>query len=888
MPVVFVDGNETVAPEGASILQASLAAGHFIPHLCYHPDLSATGACRLCVVEVEGRGLVASCQASVDEGMRIRTDTPDVEKMRRVAMELLLTNHDGECITCAKNGECHLQEMASYVGVDPERFQQLRRFEATHEVDTSNPFFDLDPNKCILCGICVRTCHEVNGVGAIDFAFRGFNSVVKTLAARPLIDSVCESCGECVARCPTAALMPKNYRRPLREVRTVCTFCGVGCSMYLGVRGDEIVSARGDRESTVNRGQLCVKGRYGFSFVNSPERLTTPLIKEDGEFREATWDEALDLVVTRFKEYQGDAFAAMSSSRCTNEENYVVQKLARAVMGTNNVDNCARLCHAPTVTGLNTAFGTGGGTNEMEEIEGARCILLVGSNTSHAHPVVANRIRQAIRGGTKVVVVDPRRVELCRDAHLWLPLKPGTDVALFMGMARVMVEEGLHRPEFIEARTEGFEKFLEVLEDFDLDTVERITGVPREDIVRTARMYAENGPALILYTLGITEHSHGTDNVLALANLALLTGNIGKPSAGVMPLRGQNNVQGACDMGCIPGSFHGYQSVQDAGAREKFEKHWGAQLPINPGLTVVEQLNAALDGKVKAFYVVGMDPAYSVADASRAQDALRAAEFVVVQDIFLSGSAKFADVVLPAASFAEKDGTFTNLERRVQRVAKVIEPVGDSRPDWWITAEIGRRMGASGFDYSGPSEILDEIAELAPSFAGFSFPRLDEGGIQWPCTGPEHPGTPRLHVERFSTPSGKGRLSALAYRPPAEEADGEYPFILTTGRNRYHFHLAMTPKVKGLMELLPSEEVWVNPDDASELGIAHGDKVRVASRRGEVEVRARVTDEVLPGTTYMNFHFYDTPTNVLTGQALDPQSKTPEYKVTAVRVEALG
>lgn len=885
---IFVDGVKVEAREGQSILQAALDAGIYIPHLCYHPDLKPAGMCRLCVVELEGRGIVTSCEAPAHDGARVFTNTPQVQKVRQVALELLLSNHDSNCLACAKNNDCTLQKVASFIGINEERFQQLRMLTPQYPVDNSNPFFRRDPNKCVLCGICVRTCAEIHGIGAIDYAFRGFATAISTLGNKPIAESKCQSCGECVVRCPTGALVPKETRKPAREVKTTCTFCGVGCQVYLGARGNEIVSARGDRDSVVNRGHLCVKGRFGYGFINSPERLKTPLIKKNGRFVEATWDEALALVANRFAQYKGDQVGVIGSSRCTNEDNYVVMKFARAVMSTNNVDNCARLCHAPSVTGLGAAFGAGGGTNTIAEIANATCLFVIGSNSTHAHPIVGMRIREAVRRGAQLIVADPRRIELVENARLWLGLRPGTDVALLMGMARVIYHEGLHHPRFIAERCDGFPEFVQALEPFTLDFVEETTGVSREKVVEAARLYAKSERSLILYSLGITEHTHGTDNVMALANLALLTGQVGRPSAGVMPLRGQNNVQGACDMGVIPNAFHGYQKVSDPSVIEKFEKAWGCQLPTQPGLGMVEQLQQALAGKIKAFYLVGIDPAYSVSDATQVQEALRRAEFVVVQDIFLSGTAEFAHVVLPAASFAEKDGTFTNLERRLQRVRKVIEPPGEAKPDWWITCEIARRMGGKGFDYSDPSEILDEIGRLSSWFAGISFERLEAGGIQWPCPGADHPGTPILHTERFSTPNGRGQFAALTYRPPVESPDAEYPITLTTGRSLYHYHLAMTSKVPGLMALHPEERVWLHPQDAHRYGIADGEKVRVVSRQGAVTVRAKVTKEMQPGTAYMTFHFYEAPTNVLTHQkALDPAAKTPEYKVTAVRIERL-
>ncbi|MCS7252540.1 MAG: formate dehydrogenase subunit alpha [Armatimonadota bacterium] len=885
MPAVYINGSKVEAKDGATILQAALDAGIYIPHLCHHPDLEPAGICRLCLVEVEGRGIVASCQAQVEDGMAVWTETPMVQKARQISLELLLTNHLGDCLSCPKDNECKLQEVASYIGINEERFKQLRMLAPQFPLDESNPFFLRDPNRCVLCGICVRTCDEIQGIGAINYAFRGFATTIATFGNKPIVESNCESCGECVVRCPTGALVPKNYRKPAKEVKSICPYCGVGCSIYLGVRGNEVVFVRGDKDSPVNEGQLCVKGRFGFGFINSPERLRKPLVKRNGEFVEVTWDEALDLVASKFSQYKGDQFAAVASARCTNEENYLVQKFARAVMQTNNVDNCARLCHAPTVAGLNIAYGTGGGTNPISDIDGASCIFVIGSNTTVAHPVVGTRIRRAARRGATLIVADPRRIELFNHAHVCLQQRPGSDVALLMGMARVIYEQGLHDEEFIRERCENFEAFVESLEQFELDFVEEVTNVPKEKIIQAATLYATRKPSLIIYSLGITEHSHGAENVLALANLAMLTGNVGKPSAGVMPLRGQNNVQGACDMGCIPASFPGYQPVKDGAVRRKFEKAWGCRLSEKPGLTLVEMFQEALKGNVRAFYIVGMDLAYSMPNARMVWEALERAEFVVVQEILMTGTAKFAHVILPGASFAEKDGTFTNLERRVQLIRKAIEPIGDARPDWWITCEIAKRMGATGFDYSHPSEVMDEIARLTPSFAGMSFARLEGAGIQWPCTSPDHPGTPILHIEAFNTPTGKGHFSPLQYKPPAEMPDDEYPLILTTGRSLYHFHLSMTRRVEGLLALHPEERIWLNPKDASKLGIADGDKVKVISRRGEVFTRAKVTEDVAPGTAFMTFHFYETPTNILVNEALCPIAKTPEFKVTAIRVE---
>ncbi|MGQ9629771.1 MAG: formate dehydrogenase subunit alpha [bacterium] len=883
-----IDGLEITADRGMTVLEAALQNDIYIPHLCYHPDLEPAGVCRLCMVEIGGRGLTISCRTPVEDGLVVRTESPEIDKVRRVAVELLIANHLADCLTCAKNNQCELQRVAAYVGIDQDRLERLRRPTRTFPIDTSNPFFERDPNKCVLCGICVRTCEELQGVSAIDFAFRGYNTTISAFGGRPIAESVCESCGECVVRCPVGALTPKNFQRPSREVKTICAYCGVGCGIYLGVRGDRIVGVRGDAESPVNGGSLCVKGRFGYEFINHPDRLISPLIKRDGKFVEATWDEALDLVASKLAGYNGDQFATISSAKCTNEENYLAQKFTRAVMGTNNVDHCARLCHSPTVAGLATTFGSGAMTNSIGEISNASCIFAIGTNTTRAHPIIALKIKRAVRGGAKLIVANPKEIDLCRHADIFIQHQPGTDVALLMGMMRVIVDEGLFDASFIEKRCENFEAFRESLENFDIDSVEEITGVPRDKIIEAARTYATHKPASILYAMGITQHTHGTDNVMAISNLALLTGNVGKPSTGVNPLRGQNNVQGACDMGALPNVYTGYQRVNAPEIREKFESAWGTKLSDSPGLTHVEILDAAYEGKIKALYLIGENPVLSEANARHAEEGLKRLEFLVVQDIFLTETAQLADVVLPAVTFAEKDGTFTNTERRVQRVRKAIEPIGGSKPDWWITCEIAKRMGAMGFDYDHPSQIMDEIASLTPSYAGISYGRLEDGGLQWPCLTPEHPGTPILHVERFATPSGRGKLVPLSYKPPMEMPDAEYPLVLTTDRILYHYHTStMTRRVEGLSILRNCEWVEINPEDAAALGIADGELICVVSRRGEVTAKAKITDVSPKGTISMTFHFFESPTNVLTNSALDPVAKIPETKVCAVRIEKM-
>ena len=883
-----IDGLRVTAAPGATVLDAALGAGIYIPHLCHHPDLEPVGVCRLCMVEIEGRGLTLSCRAPVEPGMVVKTESPEVDMVRRIAAELLIVNHHADCLACSKNDQCQLQRIAAYVGIDEERLDRLRRPTREIPIDTSNPFFDHDPNKCVLCGICVRTCDELQGVGAIDYAFRGYDTTISTFAGRPIAESRCESCGECVVRCPVGALRPKRFEQPSREVLTTCPYCGVGCGIYLGVRGNRITSARGERENPASRGSLCVKGRFGHDFVGHPDRLTKPLVKRNGQFEEATWDEALDLVAKRFAQYQGDQFAALSSAKITNEENYLVQKLIRAVMGTNNIDHCARLCHAPSVAGLAQSFGSGAMTNSIGEISQAACIFAIGTNTTAAHPVIGLRIKEAVRRGAKLIVANPKRIDLCRHAEIFLQHRPGTDVALMMGMMRVIVEQDLVDREFIDTRCENFDAFKKSLDAFDLDFVERTTRVPRQKIVDAARCYATHRPASILYAMGITQHTHGTDNVLATSNLALLTGSVGRPSTGVNPLRGQNNVQGACDLAALPNVFPGYQKVDNPEARAKFESAWGCSLSGTPGLTHTEIFDAVYDGCVKALYQVGENPILSEADSTHVEKALEGIEFFVVQDIFLTETARLAHVVLPAAAFAEKDGTFTNTERRVQRVRKAVDPPGEAKPDSWITCEIAKRMGASGFDFADASEVMEEIARLTPSYHGITYERLENGGLQWPCLDRDHPGTPWLHSQKFATPSGKGKLMPLEYKPSAETEDDEYPLILTTDRSLYHFHTStMTRKVDGLSALHPEELMRIHPDDASRLGIAEGDVVQVSSRRGKITVRVNVSDICPPGVVSATFHFAESPINVVTHCAIDPVAKIPETKVCAVRVEKL-
>ena len=882
-----IDGIEVSAKKGSTVLEAAILNGIYIPHLCYHPDLKPAGICRVCMVEINDKRIDVACKVPVEHGMRVRTETPEVKKIRKTAVTLLIVNHEGECLTCTKNEQCELQRIANFLGVSDAELKRLRRGKRVYPVDASNPFFVYDKNRCILCGICVRTCDDVSGVGNFDFAYRGYDAFISTYNDKPMLESRCVSCGECVVRCPVGALRLKEGPLPSREVRTVCPYCGVGCGVVLGTRGSAVVNASGDRGNVVNRGRLCVKGRFGHEFVNHPDRLRTPLVRKNGKLEEASWEEAYAAVAEGFAKHRGESFAALASAKCTNEDNYVMQKFVRAVMGTNTVDHCARLCHSPTVAGLAQSLGSGAMTNSIEEIGETKCIFVIGANTTSAHPVIGYEIIAAAKKGAKLIVANPKEIALCEQADVFLRHRPGTDVPLLMGMAKVIVDERLYDRDYVRERCENFDELRKSLEQFDPAAVERITGVPAAQVARAARMYAAHKPGMIFYAMGITQHTHGTDNVLAVSNIALLTGNIGARASGVNPLRGQNNVQGACDMGALPNVYPGYQRVNLPEVKRKFEEAWGAPLSQIPGLTHLEIVDGIVEGKIKALYQMGENPVLSEANASHVYEAVEKLEFFVAQDIFLTETARYAHVVLPAASFAEKDGTFTNTERRVQRVRKAVEPVGQSRPDWLIVCEIARAMGKKGFDYKCAREIMEEIARLTPSYGGITYERIETQGLQWPCPDVDSPGTPILHTHFFATQTGKGKFVPLSYRPPFELPDDEYPLVLTTDRSIYHFHTATMTRKGGLTALRNEELVEIHPKDAARLGLADGEMVKVVSRRGEVKSRIKVTESSPAGVVSMTFHFAESPTNLLTVSAMDPVAKIPETKVCAVRIEKL-
>ncbi len=885
-----VDGRDVSVPEGANLVEAAEAAGAYVPHLCWEPGLEADGACGLCVVGFEGtKTTVLACETLAEEGMSVQTNHPEAVAIRRRRLELIKSDHANDCQLCPKNEICALQEASRAAGVE---IHVPKKLAYPAESDKSHPFFNLDRSRCILCGKCVKVCRDLQGLGALEIAGTGFAQHVAGRDDVAIAESACESCGQCVDRCPTASLLPKVFQVPTKEVLTVCPYCGVGCSVHLGIYYDRLTGVRANADGPANRGALCVKGRFGIvDVVNSMSRLEVPQMRDSsGTLGTMSWDDALDVLAESLRPHVGKGtFAMLASAKATNEDNYVIQKFARVVMGTNNVDHCARLCHAPSVAGLRETMGSGAMTCSIEDIDRARCLFVIGSNTSETHPVIGTRVRRAKGRGTPIIVADPRRTDMAMRADIWLRHNPGTDVALLSGLAMAILDEGLEDADFIGARTTGFEEFKASISEWDPERVEAITGVPWSQVDEAAKLMANAGSTMVLYAMGITQHAHGTDNVRAVSNLALLTGNVGREGAGVAPLRGQNNVQGGGDMGALPNLLPGYCTLDDEERMGAFARAWGVEPPREPGLPLTEMWDAVLEGRIKAMWIVGENPFLSDPDASHVEEALRALDLLVVQEIFPTGTTDLATLVLPAATFAEKDGTFTNTERRVQRVRRALDPVGKARPDWEIVCDLAKRMGAEGFDFASPSEIMDEIAGLAPIYGGVSYERLEEGSLQWPCPSADHPGTPLLHVDTFPTPDGRARFVPVEHRDVAEPTDAEFPLVLSTGRVLYHFHTGtMTRKVSGLGDIHGEERVEVNPVDARRAGVDDGGAVRITSRRGSVTAKARVTERSPPGTVFMTFHFSESPTNRLTIAALDPDSKIAEAKVCAVRLEPAG
>ena len=909
---IFINGNELLFTIGETILDVAKRNHIDIPTLCHLKGATPTGACRICVVEVAGsQTLLTACTTPATNGMAVKTESPAVVAARRQIIELMLSSGNHNCAIrtgndaewselqvkvahedmsgelCPVWGDCRLQDLAyryqvstEYVDSQPTRYL----------METVNPFIVRDFSRCIQCGRCVQACNDIQVNNAIHFGYRGKDAKIVTFGDRALKDSDCVFCGECVQACPVGALVEKDVRYTVRpwetqKVRTTCSYCGVGCQLYLHVKENRVVKVSGV-DAAPNHGSLCVKGRFGYHFIGSPNRLTQPLIKENGSFREASWDEALGYVAQRLSAIRDssgpDSIGVLTSARMSNEDNYVAQKFARSVLKTNNVDHCARLCHASTVAGLAASFGSGAMTNPIGDLSKADVILVTGSNTTETHPVTSTYIKRAVRfGKAQLIVVDPRDIPLSRHAVLKLTQKPGTDVAWINGLMHVILKENLHDEQFIKTRTDGFDAFKKALEPYTPDAVSQITGIPADQIVDAARLYGQAGVGNIVYCMGITQHSTGTDNVKALANLAMLCGNLGIDGGGVNPLRGQNNVQGACDMGCLPNVYSGYQPVTDTAAAQKMAAAWNTtQLSEKMGLKATEMIPMAQSGDIKALYIIGENPMVSDPDLNHVQKSLQNLDFFVVQDIFLTETAQLADVVLPATCFAEKAGTFTNTERKVQRIRPAVPPPGEARDDWAITSALATRMGVP-MQYADAEAVFGEISQVTPSYGGISYPRIDDDGLVWPCPTSDHPGTPVLHIGKFT--SGLGKFHAVEFIPPAETPDEHFPFTLTTGRLLYHYHTGtMTMKSDDLNERAPECRIEIADSDASRLGIANGEMLSIRSRRGTIQARATLTPAIMPGTVFIPFHFASAAANRLTHAALDPVCAIPELKVCAV------
>ena len=892
-----IDNQEVTVPKGTTILEAAKSLGVEIPTLCHLKELAPDGSCRMCVVEVEGGrrgGLTTACTAHCQEDMVVSTHSEKVADSRRFILDLLLSNHKLDCFSCGKNGDCQLQQYALDYGIDATSFTEGKRMPC-HQEDTSNPFFSYDPEKRIMCRRCARVCQSRQGRYVLSIANRGFETKMMPSYGQAFDQSICESCGNCVSSCPTGALTAKDtkeYRKwETQKIPTTCPHCGTGCQMNLLVKNNRLVGVE-PLDGPANKNLLCVKGKFAsYKFVGSGDRLTEPLIKRNGIFEPASWEEALALVSSKFNEIKAengaDALAGFSCSRATNEDNYVFQKMVRAAFGTNNVDNCARVCHSASVHGLAQTLGSGAMTNPIADItEDVDMILLVGSNPEEAHPVIGAQIRQAIQRGTQVVVVDPRKINLVKDSALHLQVQAGTNVAFANGMMHVILKEGLADRHFIEERTEGFSDLEKMVADYTPEKVAEICHIHPEDLIQAARMYAKAEKAPIIYCLGVTEHSTGTEGVMSMSNLAMLVGKVGKPGCGVNPLRGQNNVQGACDMGCMPYDFPGYQKVNNPEVIDKFEKAWHVPLNRNTGLTSTKVLPAATAGNVKGLYIFGEDPIVTDPDTGHVRQALESLDFLVVQELFMTETAAYADVVLPGISYAEKDGTFTNTERRVQRVRKAVEPRGQAREDYEIFCEVMTRMGYP-CAYESAKEIMEEISAVTPSFGGINYERLEKESIQWPCRSLTDPGTPIMHVGSFAR--GKGLFKAIPYKQAQELPDEEYPYLMSTGRMLYHYNTrAMTGRTEGINQIANHSYIEINAVDAQALGIQEGDKVEVHSRRGKIETYAAVGNRVFPQEVFMTFHFPDGNVNEITNAVFDDIATIPEYKVCAVAIKPVN
>ncbi len=893
-----IDGHDITVPAGTSIMRASMEAGIKIPKLCATDSLNSFGSCRMCLVEVEGRGgTPASCTTLVAPGMKVHTVSDNLRKLRRGVMELYISDHPLDCLTCSANGNCELQDTAGEVGLREVRYGYEGDNHLDAVVDGSNPYFQFDPSKCIVCSRCVRACEEVQGTFALTIEGRGFQSKVAAGMDEPFLASECVSCGACVQACPTATLMEKSVvemGQPEHSVITTCAYCGVGCNFKAEMRGDQVVRMVPWKDGQANHGHSCVKGRFAWGYASHPDRILKPMVREKttDPWREVSWDEAIGRVASEFKRIQAahgtGAIGVITSSRCTDEETFLVQKLARAAFGNNNTDTCARVCHSPTGYGLRATFGTSAGTQNFDSVEQADVIVVIGANPTDGHPVFASRMKKRLREGAKLIVIDPRRIDLVRTPHVeasfHLPLRPGTNVAMLTSLAHVIVTEGLVSRDFVAERcdTETFDDWAAFVArpEHSPEAVEATTGVPAALVRGAARLYATGGNGAIYYGLGVTEHSQGSTAVMAIANLAMVTGNLGRPGVGVNPLRGQNNVQGACDMGSFPHELPGYRHVSDPAVRAIFEQEWGVVLDPEPGLRINNMLDAAVDGSFRGIYIQGEDICQSDPDTHHVTAGLAAMECVVVHDLFLNETANYAHVFLPGATFLEKEGTFINAERRINRVRKVMAPRA-GMADWEVTMAIANAMGYK-MHYNDPSEIMAEIARTTPVFSGVTYDRLDQESLQWPVNDASPHGTPVMHIGGFAR--GKGNFVVTEYVPTDEKVGPRFPLLLTTGRILSQYNVGAQTRRTGNVVWHSEDVLEIHPNDAEARGIRAGDWVRLASRTGQTTLRAVVTDRVAPGVVYTTFHHPGTQANVVTTEFSDWATNCPEYKVTAVQI----
>jgi formate dehydrogenase major subunit len=894
-----VDGIPVSVPEGTSVLRAAAEAGISIPKLCATDSLEAFGSCRLCLVEIEGRkGYPASCTTPVAAGMVVHTQTRKLADIRRGVMELYISDHPLDCLTCSANGNCELQDMAGAVGLREVRYGYAGENHLDAKKDTSNPYFTFDPAKCIVCSRCVRACEETQGTFALTIDSRGFASKVSAGANEAFMDSECVSCGACVQACPTATLMEKSVidlGQAEHSVVTTCAYCGVGCSFRAEMKGNELVRMIPHKDGKANHGHSCVKGRFAFGYATHKDRITTPMIRSKitDPWKQVSWEEAIDHAASEFKRIQAKygrgAVGGITSSRCTNEETYLVQKLVRAAFGNNNVDTCARVCHSPTGYGLKATLGESAGTQDFDSVEKTDVALVIGANPTDGHPVFASRMKKRLREGAKLIVVDPRTIDLVRSPHVaasyHLKLRPGTNVAIINALAHAIVTEGLANETFIAERceTKEYAKWKAFIseERNSPEALEAETGVPAADVRAAARLYATGGNAAIYYGLGVTEHSQGSTMVIGIANLAMLTGNLGREGVGVNPLRGQNNVQGACDMGSFPHELPGYRHVSDPAVRALFGAAWGVDIDSEPGLRIPNMFDAALDGSFKGLYVQGEDIAQSDPNTHHVTAALESLECLVVQDLFINETAKFAHVFLPGSSFLEKDGTFTNAERRISRVRKVTPPLA-GKADWETTLALANALGCP-MHYDHPSQIMDEIARLTPTFTGVSYEKLDRlGSIQWPCNDKAPGGTPVMHIDEFVR--GKGKFVVTEYVATSERSNWEFPLILTTGRILSQYNVGAQTRRTANNTWHQEDRLELHPHDAEQRGIKDGEWCKIRSRAGETALRARISERVQPGVVYTTFHFPGSGANVITTENSDWATNCPEYKVTAVQV----